>query len=265
MIHPQTEELKKNYSPDGSELRTYQLALLDILIDIDSLCRLNNINYSLAAGTLMGALRHEGFIPWDDDADIMMTRHEFCKLINLHDDKGFFTDSLRIEYTVRPVFVKNGKIIDIFVEDNCPDSSFYAFVKKTCARIVGLGLKCKRKVILHNVFSPIKPWIVLIPLFLPFKLEYLHKLLYKISIWNNNKYCKFKSCYNDSIRDIRHKYPSIMFDEYIDVLFEGHYFRSVKDYEMHLCELYGDWRQIPPQNKRVWLSRVHSDVKIKRK
>ncbi|NLD48186.1 MAG: hypothetical protein GX660_13495 [Clostridiaceae bacterium] len=54
-----------------------QESLLEILSDIDSVCRKNKINYSLYAGTLIGAIRHHGFIPWDDDADIVFERKEY--------------------------------------------------------------------------------------------------------------------------------------------------------------------------------------------
>ena len=54
--------------------------ILNILIAFDSFCRKNNIKYSLADGTLLGAMRHADFIPWDDDADVMVTRKEYLKI-----------------------------------------------------------------------------------------------------------------------------------------------------------------------------------------
>lgn len=66
-IHSQ---LRERFNPDGSRLREVQLRLLAILEEIDIICKRNNIPYWLASGTLIGAVRHGGFIPWDDDLDI---------------------------------------------------------------------------------------------------------------------------------------------------------------------------------------------------
>lgn len=73
--------LRKIYNPDGSLLRNEQLRMLDILKCVDGLCRKYGIRYWLSSGTLLGAVRHGGFIPWDDDLDIEMLRVDYEKLI----------------------------------------------------------------------------------------------------------------------------------------------------------------------------------------
>ena len=62
--------LKERYNPEGSKLRKNQLELVDILLDLAKICREHNIQWWLSSGTLLGAARHKGFIPWDDDLDI---------------------------------------------------------------------------------------------------------------------------------------------------------------------------------------------------
>ena len=63
-------KLRNRFNPEGSLLRQHQLRMLDILIEIDKICQKHNINYWIDGGTLLGAVRHGGFIPWDDDIDI---------------------------------------------------------------------------------------------------------------------------------------------------------------------------------------------------
>lgn len=77
-----------------TKLRQAQLKMLEALIEIDRICKVHNINYWLDAGTLLGAVRHKGFIPWDDDIDICMTRNDYNRFLRLApitmDKKRFF-------------------------------------------------------------------------------------------------------------------------------------------------------------------------------
>ncbi|MDE6538116.1 MAG: LicD family protein [Muribaculaceae bacterium] len=65
-------------------VRDIQIVILEIMKDIDKFCRANNIPYTLSSGTLLGAVRHGGFIPWDDDADIFMLREDFDRFIKTY-------------------------------------------------------------------------------------------------------------------------------------------------------------------------------------
>lgn len=92
MIDPKLQaELRERFNPDGSKLRDMQLKILEIMDVVDDICRRNNIPYWLASGTLIGAVRHDGFIPWDDDLDIEI----------LHSDKKRFIEACQRELPER--------------------------------------------------------------------------------------------------------------------------------------------------------------------
>lgn len=75
--------LRARFNPDGSLLRRQQMRMLDILIEVDRICRKHNIRYWLSSGTLIGAVRHKGFIPWDDDLDIEMLLPDYKRLMKV--------------------------------------------------------------------------------------------------------------------------------------------------------------------------------------
>ena len=77
------KELKEKYNPDGSVLWRMQERMLEVLMVIDGICRKHHIPYWLSGGSMLGAVRHGGFIPWDDDLDIEMLRPDFERLMKL--------------------------------------------------------------------------------------------------------------------------------------------------------------------------------------
>ena len=77
------DDLRARFNPDGSLLRRQQLRMLDILLEVDKICKKHDIRYWLSSGTLIGAMRHDGFIPWDDDLDIEMLRSDYVRLMKV--------------------------------------------------------------------------------------------------------------------------------------------------------------------------------------
>jgi lipopolysaccharide cholinephosphotransferase len=77
------KELRERFNPDGSMLRKQQLRMLEMLKFIDAICKKHDIKYWLSSGTLLGAVRHGGFIPWDDDLDIEMLKSDYKKFLKI--------------------------------------------------------------------------------------------------------------------------------------------------------------------------------------
>lgn len=103
--------------------------ILEIMKDIDSFCRKNNIPYTIAAGTMLGAIRHGGFIPWDDDSDIFMLREDFNRFVSTYkSDRYHLLFNTREEHG----FMVSGyaKVIDpdTFVDDRTSMSKYGVFV-----------------------------------------------------------------------------------------------------------------------------------------
>ena len=89
------------FNPEGSVLRLHQMKMLRILEFVDRVCRKHGIRYWLSSGTLLGAVRHGGFIPWDDDMDVCMLRPEYDKFVaycNEHEEE-LYPFKLMSKYT----------------------------------------------------------------------------------------------------------------------------------------------------------------------
>ena len=140
MVH---EQLRERFNPDGSLLRRQQERMLEMLLVFDEICRRHKIRYWLSSGTLLGCVRHGGFIPWDDDMDVEMLREDYqrlCKVLpselpehlalQCHDtDPNYFFSygklrdrRSRLEETngYDRVFREQGIFIDLFVLERSP-------------------------------------------------------------------------------------------------------------------------------------------------
>lgn len=125
MIDPiENAKLRERYNPDGSLLRRHQLKMLEMLKYVDQICKQNNIKYWLSSGTLLGAVRHGGFIPWDDDLDIEMLRRDYEKFVRVMAEEDSFQYFFQTHQTDSNYFAPYGKLRDLtsrIKEDNSND------------------------------------------------------------------------------------------------------------------------------------------------
>lgn len=249
-----------------ADLRRLQMVEYEMICEVDRICKKNNIQYTLYAGTLLGAVRHQGFIPWDDDADIAFLPEEYekfyeaCKT-DLDTDKFFLQDYRTDKYyrwgyaklrRNNSAFIRegqehmkyhNGICIDLFVLYNVPDNPihrklyFDAFflIRKTLYSEAG-------KVSAPNAFQRsiyrVLSWI---PKETVFKLT--NTILYrKPSELVNLMFIPTPSS--------KYGIPRRCLIENHPMQFENRLFLAMKGYDEVLKIAYGDYMTPPPENKR---------------
>ena len=251
------------------ELKELQLYGLEILKEVDKFCRKNNIKYSLGEGTLLGAIRHKGFIPWDDDIDIYMTRDNFDKFITT-----FKSNEYRVEYfnTLKNYWLPFAKVrmlketkfytpeiakisdftgprIDILPLDYVPSLKSKEQDKQ--------GKKVKFwKTILRNKCYPIGKkkkfhYYLIVPFakILPYK-YIVNRVEYWLKKYDNIK-CDYVVNTSGDYNVRKETFPKYYFDELIETKFEDSKFFVSKYYDEVLTKIYGDYMTPPPVEKRV--------------
>lgn len=130
---------------------TLHKQLLDILCTFDDVCRKSSIQYSLHGGTLLGAIRERGFIPWDDDADITMTRENFTKLMSVLETTG---KEYFVKGRIKKQFYKNDTDqvwIDIFICDYISENSFLRKIKLFLLTVLDIMYRDRETMKLSNL------------------------------------------------------------------------------------------------------------------
>lgn len=122
-----TRQLRQKYSPEGSVLRHDQMELLQMLKFFDTICKQHQIEWWLSSGTLLGAVRHQGFIPWDDDMDIVMMKKDYKRLVDImrkYDSDDYVLQSIETDCNYVCAFAKFRKKKGCVSSHN-PHAQFY--------------------------------------------------------------------------------------------------------------------------------------------
>lgn len=255
-----------------TELRTIQLEMMTY---IDKICRTQNIHYSLSAGSLLGAVKYNGYVPWDDDIDIMLTRPNYEKLMQAFIEKlpshlsllyykvcdtylpmaKLYDNRTYLKSTLDTLNEGTGVFVDIFPLDTLPDNQVEGEKFKKEIRKAVTHLTASHKGIAYASAEKLQYFLGKSILWLPAHLKYRGKthflaeqvdqLMQKYNK-SDNHYCN----YVFSPPKRTGYFEKREFSEYEDVQFEDLILQKIKDHEAYLSELYGDWRQ-PPKTKRT--------------
>ncbi|EGP5038365.1 LicD family protein [Enterococcus lactis] len=244
--------------------------LLDLLKFFDQFCQKHNLTYFLAGGTLLGAIRHKGFIPWDDDADIIMPREDYNKLISLSLELPAYLElkALEIDNKWEYAFAKindtrtyidddyriaqHGLFLDIFPIDSAPENKYTQkyLVKRMKMLDVFRGAQSKKK------FKPEEKFIFIKKIISKYAkskgANYFAVKMNQLANSTNKRYAnsKFKGVCVSTIYGVREFLPTSTFSEVTYVEFEDTTLSIPKDYKTYLESLYGDYMQLPPLEKQ---------------
>lgn len=251
-------------------LKKLQQVETELITELDIFCKENQINYSLGYGTLLGAVRHHGPIPWDDDVDIIMTRADYDRFVSCWETnpiKGYYLQpigkeggssinhaKLRKDGTIlssKKGYKENqhnGIWIDLFPLDKIPTNRiqraimlFWAKVRIVYTRNYVANNKGKAAYILSKC-------MLALPEHLKKKLKaYAEDYILKYNdLTDKYEYVNFAAPFL-----LKHFFPSETFDEYVKVEYEGYKFSAVKIYDKILKVKYGDYMKLPPEEQRI--------------
>lgn len=242
--------------------------MIKTLERIDKCCRDNNISYSLSWGTMIGAIRHGGFIPWDDDIDLMMSRSNYNKFLSVFNDpeysiytplktKNCIQLLTKISNKGTKVFFNNypkslfGLWISIFPYDNAPDEGLQRWEKRRSFWVNLYHIKTVRYLKNDSIIRKIAKFMMKIPL-LPFSSFWLDKKVEQCLTQYNGQKTKNICIWDSGYGFTKFAYfPSEWFEESVDVDFDGVKSEIIKGYDPFLRLYYGDYMKYPPVEQQV--------------
>lgn len=261
------------------EIERLRQLQIDILLEIKRICDENDIQWFMTDGTFLGAVRHKGFIPWDDDIDIGMLQSEYERFISTApkqlSDK-FYLDCYQTNKNCSHVFSKVRLKGTVYCESKASASEKHneIFVDIFPYYYVSDNKKVRhREANLHNIFkqlvvikNKVQPWkgesISKMIKFIPLRIaaNFINKaFLWKKIIAYQTKY-KSSGFVSPQFMGYMGKivYPAEIFCDIKKIRFEKYMFNAIKDADTYLTITYGDYMKLPPENER----KTHQILKL---
>ena len=246
------------------DIKTLHRELLELLTIFDAICKKNNIRYTLHGGSLLGAIREQGFIPWDDDADIAMTRSEFEKLTKVlkKDNEYYIYGDIKKQFRKKE---DETFWIDIFICDYIGEK-FSRKLKLSFLTMLDIMNRDKVSIRMSNLsqYSQKKQMIFKCLYFLgkmfPKKIKsnlYNNIAEYR---WLGDKTMMHRS--NDQYKGRKETFPKFWMEKFHDVPFEYTYLSVMDTYHEMLTKCYGKDYMIPVKDTRN--QSVHDIVRASR-
>lgn len=250
------------------ELHKVEVEILDEIVRI---CEKHSLKYYLIGGTLLGAIRHNGFIPWDDDLDIVMPRADydkFCEICKTELDEKYYLHNIDTdnkywlihakvrknntvfdEEIISNVDCHKGIFVDIFPLDDARDINSKEQLKRTRKiKIISALIYWKRK--LKSKYS-LKLKIVSL-LFAPISIKKLTKYQLKLMTKFNNEKCDYYINYGSNYDTVKQTMLKSKYEPSCEVEFEGKRYKTLGEYKYFLERIYGsNYMQLPPEEKRA--------------
>ena len=252
-----------------NQIREAQKKLLKLLECIDNICNQNNIKYSLHAGTLLGAIRHGGFIPWDDDADIAMLREDFdlfYKVFNENSNGRYLIEREELwVWRLKEIngIKDNNAQIDIFIIDNTPSNTmlfrFQLIILKMLQGMLKNKIHCEDKSIFENTLQ-------LITYSIGKAIKYETKIRWYdlISKLGNRQKSHSNNVFisNEQYRYIGNTLKSKSVKKFIKIEFNNLNLSIMDGWEECLTKWYGEgYMELPPVEKRIPEHTIKLDIK----
>lgn len=261
------------------QLRQLQMTQLELLQEVDRICKKCDIHYNIIAGTLLGAVRHGGYIPWDDDADVALLRSEYEKFrkacrTELDTSRFYFQDhrntkgyrwgygKLRRKNTLflrenqEHMPYEQGVFIDVFPLDYVPENYFlrtihnfecFLYRKFFWSEVGRIADKSRFMRKLYAIMSKVP--------------EYrLKKSFNRFICWSDRKQTKWVRILTFPTPNKAYGYLAKWYEHSKEIEFEGIKFLGIQDYNAYLSFKFGNYMELPPEEQR----KIHpvSDIKL---